>query len=598
MYYAFYCDSCRCIRSSCAAIRVSQKDVLSHSLSHNNNNNTLRKFLTQVIRQGIPPALRCAVWLSNVVQAVHPHQPEKYWNEYRTLAKVRALDNAYDFVVKSIVSGDKQESDKTWRNMTVSAYGRLAPLQVEGATAAGQMASKRVLIALENVLGMEYAPMIPVVTQLLLTSMSESYSFCAVREMAHQASYYFPCSNREEAAWARAFADVLLKLHKSTATYLEDRGVLDPGGLNPIFQDWFVGILPVQYVLRILDIYTLEGSKVLFRFGVALLVLYKIESAEQLVTISNTDEWWHTLKLWTHSDRFNFGGLVRKAYGVHGRGIRRQLRFPRRSILTRIIKMEEERLYTESGGADGDYSPAPPARPLGLCKATLTSISEIVDTKETMSTILAQSNQARLHLAEWMPITMRLTNLDLLYSTNYHGRSLEMLYRRVQHAKHTLLLCEVLRDNKHGDDNSKQESTIVGMYASQAWRASNKVYGDGECFLFRLQPNAQCWKWKPRPAVGNIMDSVDLEEYSEGADNQTALLEQFMVSTRHYISMGGNPDGSCGLRFNEDFTRAESSPATGFDNEPLHGVNPSSDVFEVGLVEVYGLVRQMDGRAL
>jgi hypothetical protein len=29
---------------------------------------------SQMIRRGIPPALRCAVWLSNVIQAVHPHQ--------------------------------------------------------------------------------------------------------------------------------------------------------------------------------------------------------------------------------------------------------------------------------------------------------------------------------------------------------------------------------------------------------------------------------------------------------------------------------------------------------------------------------------------
>ena len=76
-----------------------------------------------------------------------------------------------------------------------------------------------------------------------------------------------------------------------------------------------------------------------------------------------------------------------------------------------------------------------------------------------------------------------------------------------------------------------------------------------------------------------------------------ALLNQFMVSRDTFISMGGNKDGSSGFRINEDLTIGESSPAAGFDNEPLHGVGKGS-VFSLGLVEVYGLVRQIDGRAV
>ena len=74
-----------------------------------------------------------------------------------------------------------------------------------------------------------------------------------------------------------------------------------------------------------------------------------------------------------------------------------------------------------------------------------------------------------------------------------------------------------------------------------------------------------------------------------------AVLNQFMVSRNAFISMGGNRDGSSGFRINEDLTIGESSPAAGFDNEPLHAVGKGS-VFQLGLVEVYGLVRQIDGR--
>lgn len=565
------------------------------------------RLLKGMLRLGIPPALRCAVQLSNVVQAVHPHQDPAYWHEYRTLAKVRALDNAYDCLLQRILCSNGgsrlDEADPEpnpqptaekyipiWNSMEASNYGRSAARDITKifpGTESGNLAAKRVLIALEQILGVaDFAPLVPVLTSILLTSMSESYAFAAIREMGHAVTWYFATSKIEHAAWCCAFGDIMRKLHEQTAEYLEDRGVLDVDGLSPIFQDFFLDLLPFEYVQRIMDIYSLEGSKVLFRFGVALLVLYKIESAAQLITISNADEWWHTLKLWAYSSRFNFELVVRKAYGVHGRGIRKLMHFPRRAILQRIIRMEEERIRTDEVlNDDGTYQ-EPPARPLGLVH------NQAVAGEEEVKPLLPLSVQARQHIAQWLPLTLRLTNLDLLFSTNYHGRTLERFYTHVQNTNHTILLCEVLQKSA---DGSSGDSCIIGMFASQAWRASSRVYGDGGCFLFRLQPDPGCWKWHPRRSDdGNLLDNVDLETDEA---NKTALLEQFMVGTRTYISMGGNPDGSCGLRLNEDLTRGESSPAVGFDNEPLHGKGRGS-VFEIGLVEVYRLVRQIDGRGV
>ena len=70
-------------------------------------------------------------------------------------------------------------------------------------------------------------------------------------------------------------------------------------------------------------------------------------------------------------------------------------------------------------------------------------------------------------------------------------------------------------------------------------------------------------------------------------------METFQVSTRDFLSLGGNEEGGAGLRLNEDLTKGESSCADGFDNEPL--LPDAGGMFEVGLVEVYQLVRQMDG---
>ncbi|GKY93639.1 hypothetical protein MPSEU_000331300 [Mayamaea pseudoterrestris] len=537
------------------------------------------KLLKGMVRKGIPPALRCAVWLSNVVQTVHPDKDNSYWHEYRTLAKVRALDGAYESVLQKIHTNDND--DDYWASMSQQPplYGQVDPAPIPNMTTSGRTAQTRVLMALERVLGLDVAPLLPTLVALLLTHMSESYAFCTIRLVLHEVSWYMPICRRQYVAWCKSFGDVMRKLHVATAIYLEDRCVLDVPGLAPMFQDFFVGILPMSAVLRMMDIYTLEGFKSLFRFGVALLVLYKVDAAEQLTVISNATDWWSGMRDWGHSRRFQFELVVRKAYGLHGRGIRRQLRFPSRHILQRIIRVEEERVFE----VDQEVSKWA-SIPVGL---VIPDETNVPFGEEVAKPILAQSENYRQHLADWLPITLRMTNLDLLYSTNHHGRTLERFYNAVQHSKHTLLLCEAF------SNGMSSKPAIIGMYASQTWKPSTKVYGDGACFLFRLDPDPRHWKWTPKAlhsSSSHVLDNVDLEN----DNNQTALLEQFMVSTHGYISMGGNSDGSAGLRFNEDLTKGETSSAVGFENEPLTGEG-SGSVFDVGLLEVYRLMRQIDG---
>lgn len=242
------------------------------------------------------------------------------------------------------------------------------------------------------------------------------------------------------------------------------------------------------------------------------------------------------------------------------------MRFPRRHILARIVRLEEEKARQEMDFEPVKRSP----RPLGFVAN---------DDLE-----LAQSARIRSSLAAWMPLSLRLTKLDLLFSTNVHGRVLERFYTCVGRSRHTLLLCQVLNND-----------AVIGMFSSQNWRVSDKAYGDGECFLFRLDPEPQCWKWRPDTNLEDIdMDDIEDTEDSSNSNSNAALLEQFMVGRRNFISMGANESGGNGLRFNEDFTRGHSSNAKGFNNDPLPGLVE----FEVGLVEVYQLVSAVDGKTI
>ena len=163
--------------------------------------------LKGLIRKGIPPALRCAVWLSNVIQAVHTQEDANYWHEYRTLEKVRSLDFAYENLLKPLVNDEMEKrpgesvfqvTNEVWKQRSIPNYGKSAEApRVAGMTSSGEQALKRVLIALEHVLGIDYAPLLPTLAALLLTCMSESYAFTTIREMAHGAAWFLATSRRE-----------------------------------------------------------------------------------------------------------------------------------------------------------------------------------------------------------------------------------------------------------------------------------------------------------------------------------------------------------------------------------------------------------------
>ncbi len=158
------------------------------------------------------------------------------------------------------------------------------------------------------------------------------------------------------------------------------------------------------------------------------------------------------------------------------------------------------------------------------------------------------------------------------------------------------------------------------MYASQAWHSTTRIYGDGECFLFRLSPDPIAYHWVPDETISklnknqseaNIPNVTTIETENELGKNTNrnesveeihneleheALMKHFMISRDDFLSMGGNPNGGSGLRLNDDLTVGNSSFATGFNNDPLPGDGLST--FDVGLVEVYRFIREVDGKAV
>ncbi len=253
-------------------------------------------------------------------------------------------------------------------------------------------------------------------------------------------------------------------------------------------------------------------------------------------------------------------------------------------------------------------------RPLGLKSTAMISFDKTNETSfdsdgtgsPPPKAQLASSKESRTKLAEWLPFGLRYTSdLNLVFSTNVHGRSLQTLYHIIDatSSTHTILLLEAF-------PSSGSNRIVIGMYASQRWHSSPKIYGDGRCFLFRLSEDprkaSECWKWTPSVLPTHNLSSSTSQmvrnHHDTSNDNTLSLWETFQRSNQNSLSLGVSACGvGAGLKLNHDMTVGESHRAVGFENDPLCSTNEEtaqSSVFDVGLVEVYQLVREIDGRAI
>jgi hypothetical protein len=130
---------------------------------------------------------------------------------------------------------------------------------------------------------------------------------------------------------------------------------------------------------------------------------------------------------------------------------------------------------------------------------------------------------------------------------------------------------------------------VIGMYATHTWKSNPDGYGDGGCFLFQLTPNAECFRFKPTFSSFGAEEGDDEKKVTRLQD-----VGQLMISSESFISMGVGEGGASGLRLNEDLTRGSTSKSMGFDNDEL--VGPGIEVFDVGLVEVYRFIRDVDNK--
>ncbi|KAK5881104.1 hypothetical protein CesoFtcFv8_021947 [Champsocephalus esox] len=350
------------------------------------------------------------------------------------------------------------------------------------------------------------------------------------------------------------------------------------------WQRWVLFDLPFSHMVRVLDVYLVEGYKVLFRMAIALLKFYRKHKAEAQGGEGSQPQ--DSGKVRADIQAFIKGiastvtpeKLLEKAFSIR--------MFSRKEIT--LLQLTNEKSLQQKG-----ITVKQKRRNVQLALNPDTFSSEIVSAKEMRD------------IWSWIPERFALCQPQLLFTTSNHGCSLNRFYQHCEGYEPTLLLIRTT------------DGDVCGAFLSTDWqerkRGGNKLsfFGTGECFVFRMKPEMEHFEWvvirHPELASSSNTQSQEEPASSEGQNSEYNGLQQPekpagdlspFLSARHFnltskntsMFMAGNFDsiivgGGDGnaLYIDSELNHGRAGRCATFDNPPL-----CAESFQVALLETWG----------
>jgi len=118
--------------------------------------------------------------------------------------------------------------------------------------------------------------------------------FGVITDILSNPDWYFASKYLDYRIRLYTFRDGFNKLAPKTCSMLEEIGALSDEYLNNIFCVFFFNVLPGSLAYKVLDNFMVEGDKALYRFGFALLYLFKSKVKEK--AFSSGEKFWEYVK--------------------------------------------------------------------------------------------------------------------------------------------------------------------------------------------------------------------------------------------------------------------------------------------------------------
>lgn len=400
-------------------------------------------------------------------------------------------------------------------------------------------------------------PLVKLVAPVLNNSAVCFYFFCSYMDK----SYWYSIPNITAHRYKlNTFRTLCQRCMKNTYASLVDIGALEEPHLSMIFVTYFTKLLPIKFVYRVLDMYFVEGYKILYRFGLALIKIYKgrIKSGE----FKTGHDFWNAVIFDATLPNFDFQPIFNFAFDIRPVNFLKISVVPKRAILQKLEKETRSVMTTEELTA-----PLQQEFETSLDERHTFSKADSAIYLHMKSSILNQEMAERLH-AHLSPAA-QMEGFDLVFSTYNDGWSLHSLYEKTRNLFPCLIIIRTIESSN---------DTTIGMYMSCAISPpSRSVRGDGLCFCFRLDSeNPQCYRW-----VGHVEDSVEILPSTK---------VQFAICSVDYMSFGGSAaHGTNAIRLSSDLMNCTTGFSDTYCNPPLvtDGVQAGGNSLKVGDVEVF-----------
>ncbi|KAG7336453.1 hypothetical protein KOW79_001146 [Hemibagrus wyckioides] len=432
-----------------------------------------------------------------------------------------------------------------------------------------------------------YCPLLPAVTALLLHwSSDEAQCFEAVarllattqqQRMLHQTFLAHRASCMTFGDLARKHCPAAHQHIVSLATEKKE----DAAEVYGDWQRWVFGDLPFSHAARVMDVFLVEGFKVLYRVALALLKLYRKQKLDKSTSRKDAGGVRDDMREFVKSIASSVSPdkLMEKAFAIR--------LFSRKEI--NLLQLANEKALQQKG-----ITVQQKRFNVDLTVNVDSFCSDIISVKEIRD------------VWSWIPERFALCQPQLLFSTSTHGCSLNRFYSHCEGHEPTLLLIKTT------------EGEVCGAFLSTDWeerkRGGNTLsfFGTGECFVFKMKPEMERYEWviikhpelasssSDRTADANAPDenihSLPVEAPPNSGTDSTHLSP--FLAARHFhlnarntsMFMAGNFDsviigGGEGnaLYLDSELNYGRTASCSTFDNPPL-----CSENFQIAVLEVWG----------
>ncbi|XP_010871286.2 TBC1 domain family member 24 [Esox lucius] len=451
---------------------------------------------------------------------------------------------------------------------------------------AGLNSVKKILLCIgKYFLDINFCPILPALVALLLHFSEDEaecfHSICQLISYNDASKRYIDQTFLTYRASCMTFGDLANRYCRGIRKLIAGSNQ----SLFDFYSDWIMWIfadLPFTYAIRVLDVYLLEGYKVLYRVALALLSLYKVSVSSR---VADVEDFRRDMKSFVENvaRHCTAENLLERAFSIQlATRLELNLRFNanKQSLMQKGISIHQKR-----------------------------QSCQLVDFGSFSSSVIT-GTEMRIIWA-WIPERFALFDPIRLFSTVEHGRSLASLYSCVEGHEPAVLLLKTMDEQVCGAFLSSD--LIQGTKTDSEEPA---YFGTEESFVFTLRPGMERYQrtvvhitskkssspdlcvasnrpgpFEPICPMGTLKDPTNLtipfatspgplSPSPKRAKEQGASM--FIAADHKRLVIGG--DGGHALYLQADLEGGYTEPCDTFESAPL-----CKGHFKIQSLEVWGI---------